>query len=58
MLKRAILWIVPLLIVAVFAVSFVVAPMMSSSAATHQSVTGATTPTPAGVSPSIFWNGH
>lgn len=59
MLKRAILWLVPLLIVAVFAVAFVVAPMVSSSAATHKPVTTTSTPTPtpSGVSPNVIWTG-
>lgn len=62
MLKRTVLWFIPLLILAVFAICFVVIPMASSHAATiSRPVAGPTntTPTPASsASPSIMWGGQ
>jgi hypothetical protein len=58
MLKRAMLWLVPLVVLVVLAVGFVVAPALSSRAATiNRPVAGSnTTPTPtSGTSTNVQW---
>lgn len=62
MLKRAILWLIPLVVLAIFAVCLIVLPAFSSHAASvgRPPVAGSTTtPTPtSGDSPDVMWNGQ
>jgi hypothetical protein len=64
MLKRAIFWFVPVLIVAIFALAFLVLPSVGSHAASlsHPVAGGSATPTATstsgGMSPNILWNGQ
>ncbi len=56
MLKRSIRWILPLAVLALLAVGFVVIPMVSSHAATINTVAGSSTPTPTPtMSTDSFW---
>lgn len=60
MRKRVILWIVPLVVLAIFAVCLIALPAFSSHAATvGHPVAGSANATPtSGASPNVLWSGN